>query len=67
MSSHGGPGRGMHQTEKARDFKGTMKKLIRYISAYKVSLVFVIIFAAGSTIFNIIGPKILGKCHHGNF
>lgn len=61
MSSHGGPGRGMHQTEKARDFKGTMKKLIRYISAYKVSLVFVIIFAAGSTIFNIIGPKILGN------
>ena len=61
MSSHGGTGRGMHQTEKARDFKGTMKKLIRYISAYKVSLVFVIIFAAGSTIFNIIGPKILGN------
>ena len=53
----GGPG----AVEKAKDFKGTIKKLIKYIASYKVALVFVTIFAIGSTIFNIVGPKVLSK------
>ena len=56
-----GPGRGQ-TTEKAKNFKGTTKKLIsQYLSKYKVGLILVIIFAVGSTIFSIIGPKILGN------
>ena len=62
MPRHGrmGGGRGM-STEKAKDFKGTMKKLMGYLAQYKIGLFFVVIFAIGSTIFNIAGPKILGK------
>ena len=52
---HGMPG------EKAKDFKGTMKKLMSYLGRYKLPLLLVAIFAVGSTIFNILGPKILGK------
>ena len=52
---HGMPG------EKAKDFKGTMKKLMSYLGMYKIPFLFVAIFAIGSTIFNILGPKILGK------
>ena len=47
--------------EKAKDFKGTMNKLLQYLGAYKISIVAVIIFAIGSTVFNIVGPKILGR------
>ena len=47
--------------EKAKDFKGTIKKLIRYMSAFKFHMLFVAIFAICGTIFNIAGPKILGK------
>jgi ATP-binding cassette subfamily B protein len=47
--------------EKARDFKGTIKKLIDYIGDYKSKIIIVIVFAVGSTIFMIVGPKILGK------
>ena len=55
---HGGP----HMPgEKAKDFKGTMRKLMAYMADYKVALLFVVIFAIGSTVFNIVGPKILGK------
>ena len=56
----GGHGR-MGTGEKAKDFKGTMKKLLSYLGAYKIGIFFVMIFAVGSTIFNIVGPKILGK------
>jgi len=52
---HGMPG------EKAKDFRGTMKKLMVYLGAYKLQLLLVGIFAIGSTIFNIVGPKILGR------
>lgn len=52
---------GMGAGEKAKDFKGTMKKLLNYIGRYKIAIFFVIIFAIGGTIFNIVGPKILGK------
>ena len=47
--------------EKAKDFKGTMKKLIKYMGKYKFRLLLMMIFAMGGTIFAIIGPKILGK------
>ncbi|MBU5370198.1 ABC transporter ATP-binding protein [Enterococcus avium] len=58
----GGPGRGMSApVEKAKDFKGTIKKLVSYLGAYKIAVFFVMIFAAASTIFNIWGPKILSK------
>ena len=52
---------GMGSREKAKDFKGTLKKLVHYMNAYKVQMLFVVIFAIGGTIFNIVGPKILGK------
>ena len=67
MSNNQGPRRGpmgrgrMGGGEKAKDFKGTMGKLIRYMSAFKIQMLFVVIFAIGGTIFNILGPKILGK------
>ena len=54
-----GPG-GM-STEKAKDFKGTIKKLLAYLSRYKVGIFFVLLFAIGSAIFSIVGPKILGN------
>lgn len=54
-------GRHGMSTEKAKDFKGTMKKLMGYLTRYKTGLLLVVIFAIGSTIFNIAGPKILGK------
>ena len=47
--------------EKPKDFKGTFSKLLDYLSPYKVKLIIVIIFAIGSTIFSIVGPKVLGK------
>ncbi len=53
---HRGP-----STEKAEDFKGTLKKLIRYISKYRISLIIVFVVAILSTIFSIVGPKILGN------
>mgnify|MGYP004507049487 FL=1 len=58
---HRGPGGGMMPGEKAKDFKGTIGKLVRYMGNYKFGILAVIIFAVGSTIFNIIGPKILSK------
>lgn len=58
----GGPRGQKGTTAKAKDFKGTTKKLIKdYLSKYKIALTVVIIFAIGSTIFNIVGPKILGN------
>lgn len=55
-----GPARGMAPAEKAKDFKGSFKKLFAYIGRYKFAIIFVGIFAACSTVFNVIGPKILG-------
>lgn len=51
----------MGPVEKAKDFKGTLKKFISYLGIYKVALVFVVLFALGSTVFNIIGPKVLSQ------
>ncbi len=51
----------MAPTEKAKDFKGAMKNLIKYIGSYKIAVFVVMIFAAGSTVFAVVGPKILGN------
>ena len=57
----GGP-RGAHgPVEKAKDFNGTIKKLGKTLSRYKIAIVIVMIFAIGSTVFSIVGPKILGN------
>lgn len=54
--------RGPHgPVEKAKDFKGTVRKLIKYIAQYKAAVIAVMIFAVGSTIFNIAGPKVLSN------
>lgn len=47
--------------EKAKDFKGAMLRLLKYMERYKFRLILMVIFAIGGTVFNIIGPKILGK------
>ena len=58
----GGHRRNAGSDLKAKDFKGTTKKLIKdYLSGYKIALIIVLIFAIGSTIFTIVGPKILGN------
>ncbi|MCB5712015.1 ABC transporter ATP-binding protein/permease [Lactonifactor longoviformis] len=56
----GGHGK-MVPGEKAKDFKGTMKKLMNYMKRYKIRIFIMLVFAVGGTIFNIVGPKILGK------
>lgn len=56
----GGPG-AMMVGEKPKDFKGTFKKLLNYLGKYKFAIAIVIVFAIASTIFNILGPKILGN------
>ena len=60
----GGPmghGRGMAPGEKAKDFKGSIGKMLRYMGKYKIAVVFVMIIAACSTVFSVAGPKVLGK------
>ena len=56
MWTGNGPGSG----EKAKDFQGSMKKLMGYMERYRVRLFLMLIFAIGGTIFSIIGPTILG-------
>ena len=55
------PRPGRMTTERAKDFKGTLRQLLSALSKYKLSLIVVVIFAVLSTIFNIAGPKILAK------
>ncbi|MBJ8017934.1 ABC transporter ATP-binding protein [Bacillus cereus group sp. N34] len=58
----GGPmGGGMRKIEKAKNFKGTMNKLLQYLKPYKLPILVVILFAIGSAAFTIVGPKILGN------
>ena len=60
----GGPGGhmgAMMKGDKARDFKGTMAKLLDYLGSYKIGILIVMVFAIASTVFTIIGPKILGR------
>lgn len=54
-------GHGMQPGEKAKDFKGSIGKLMAYIGKYKAAIVVVLLFAVGSTVFNVAGPKILGR------
>ena len=63
MKRPGGMGGGHMRIsqEKAKDFKGTIKKLINYLNPYKLGILLVIVFAIGSSVFNIVGPKILGN------
>ncbi len=63
QNTHRGPmgGRGMQGGEKARDFKGSIGKLASYISKFRLAIAVVMFFAVCSTIFNVVGPKILGK------
>lgn len=56
----GGHMRGMMSGAKAKDFKGTLKRLASYLSGYTAALIFVLLFSVGSTVFMIIGPDILG-------
>ena len=69
MSNENRPRRGpmgrgpamMRGGEKAKDFKGTIKTLLKYLGSKKLSIFIVFIFAVVSTVFSIVGPKILGK------
>ena len=56
-----GPAGGKARGERAKDFGGSMRKLIRYLGGYKVSVLAVLVFAVASTVFSILGPKILGE------
>ncbi|MCC6894434.1 MAG: ABC transporter ATP-binding protein [Anaerolineae bacterium] len=59
---HPGGGMGIQaHGERARDFKGTIGRLLEYLHAYRLQIVIVLIFAIASTIFSIVGPKILGQ------
>lgn len=55
------PRPGKQTTERAKDFKGTLRQLLSALRQYKLSLIVVMVFAILSTIFNIAGPKILAK------
>ena len=54
-------GRGMQPGEKPKDLKSSLGKLLSYIGNFKAAIIVVMIFAAASTVFNVIGPKTLGK------
>ena len=59
---HGPMGGGaMAGGEKPKEFKKTLGKLVKYLSKYHVAIIIVMVFAVGSTVFNVVGPKILGK------
>ena len=55
--------RAMNSGEKAKDFKGAMKRLLKYMERYKIRFVLMFLFAIAGTIFNIVGPKILSLIH----
>lgn len=57
---HGPHGR-MGAVEKPRDFKGTVAKLVRFLGRFKMLLIVALVFAIGSTVFNILGPKVLSE------
>src|SRR4051812_36192467 len=58
----GRPGMGIQaKGEQARDFKGTIGRLLKYVRDYQLSIVIVLVFAIASTVFMIVGPKILGQ------
>ncbi len=58
---HGGPGAAMHGGEKAQDFRGTMRRMLSFMGQFKLHILLVLVFAIGSTVFNIVGPKVLSE------
>ena len=56
-----GPGRATMPAEKPKDFRGSMKKLLKYIGSYKITIFIVMIFAAGGTVFTVVGPKVMAE------
>lgn len=56
-----GPGHGMTPGEKPKHFRASLKKLIAYLGRYKIAILIVMIFAVASTVFNVLGPKVMGK------
>lgn len=62
MANHGkGPAAKMVPGEKAKNFKGTIRDLLAYMGKFKIGIFIVVLFAALSTVFNVVSPKILGK------
>lgn len=61
IGRRGPGGHGMMPGEKAKDFKGTTRKILSYVGRYKIAIVLVMICAVMGTIFNIVGPKVLSK------
>ena len=59
--NHRGPGGRMAPGEKPKNLGGALKNLLKYMGRYKVGLVFVLLLAIGSTVFNIRGPKVMGQ------
>ena len=59
--NRGPKGPGVMAIEKAKDFKGTVRKLFKSMSKYKIQLILIFVLAIASTIFSIVGPKILGN------
>ena len=55
------------EEQKQRILKARLKKLVKYMSVYKVQMLFVAVFAVCGTVFNIVGPKILGKAYNRDF
>ena len=58
---HHGPMAGIRATQKAKDFNGSLKRLLKYLSPYKLRLIIVFLTAILSTVFSIYSPKVLGK------
>ena len=63
---HGPMGMGM-PGEKARNFKGTMITLSKYLKPYRISLIIALVLAIAGTVFTIIGPKLLGNATTASF
>ncbi|MBP3871156.1 MAG: ABC transporter ATP-binding protein [Faecalicoccus sp.] len=61
MAENTKPRRQSRRYQKPKDFKGTIKRLLSYLGLYKIAILIVMIFAVCSTIFNVVGPKILGN------
>ncbi|MEF9877394.1 MAG: ABC transporter ATP-binding protein, partial [Gordonibacter sp.] len=62
MGGHGGHGPGgMMPGEKAKDLKGTLKKLVGFMGRFKVGIAVVLVFAVASTVFTTVGPKVMGQ------
>jgi len=57
----GGPGGRMMPGEKPKNFKNAVRDIVRYMGKYRIAVVFVILAAVTGTVFNVIGPKVMGR------